>query len=95
MVDLKKMKQKKHMPDDTHPEIESIIIEGYRRMTPARKIDLVRAMTQALQELALADIRQRRPSADAAETALRLASRRLDPGIMRRVFGWDPDVEGY
>jgi hypothetical protein len=53
------------------------------------------AMTRRLQEIQLAEIRRRHPDADDWELKMRLASRRLDPDLMRRAFGWDPDVEGY
>ena len=80
---------------DTHPAIEAVLIKGYREMSPSQKIERVRAMTFAVQELALSDIRRRHPEADARELALRLASRWLDPELMRRAFGWDPRTEGY
>lgn len=83
------------LPNDTHPAIERMLIEGFRRMSAAEKLARVNAMTLAVQELALADIRRRYPEADAREQALRLASRRLDADTMRRVFGWDPVAQGY
>ena len=42
---------------DTHPTVEALIIEGYRRMSPAQKLARVAALTRTVQELALADIR--------------------------------------
>lgn len=80
---------------DTHPVIEKLVVDGYRKMTPARKLAIVNDLTITVQKLALADIRRRHPLADEREQKLRLASRWLDPGTMRRVFGWDPDVQGY
>lgn len=80
---------------DTHPDIEARIIEGYRAMSPARKFELVCALTRTVRELALIDIRRRHPDADERELALRLASRTVDPGLLKRAFGWDVDVEGY
>ena len=41
------------------------------------------------------DIRRRHPDATSREQQLRLASRWLPAETMRRVFGWDPDREGY
>jgi hypothetical protein len=64
-------------------------------MTVAAKLEQVRAMTLAVQELALLDIRRRHPDASERELELRLASRWLGPELMRRAFGWDPDREGY
>jgi hypothetical protein len=83
------------LPTDTHPAVERILIEGFRRMTASEKLERVRAMTLAAQELALVDIRRRHPDATEREQALRLASRRLDAASMRRIFGWDPAKQGY
>ena len=82
-------------PNDTHPEIERLLIEGYRKMSPARKLERVGALTQAVQELALLDIRRRHPNAGAREQALRLASRWIEPALMIRAFDWDVTKEGY
>jgi hypothetical protein len=81
--------------NDTHPQVDAILVEGYRRMSPAQKLERVRALTQAVQELAMLDVRRRHPNADAREQALRLASRWIDPDLMVRAFGWDPRVDGY
>lgn len=83
------------LPSDTHPKIEAFLIEGYRRMSVTEKVARVTAMSRAVQELGLADVRRAHPDADARELALRLASRRLDAETMRRAFGWDPDTEGF
>jgi hypothetical protein len=45
--------------------------------------------------LALGDIKLKRPEADQREMMLRLASRRIEPELMRKAFGWDPEAEGY
>ena len=81
--------------EDTDPAIEAILIEGYRRMSPAQKLECVRALTRAMQQLALLDIRRRHPTADEREQALRLASRWIEPELMRRAFGWDAREVGY
>jgi hypothetical protein len=83
------------IPSDTSPAIEAILIDGYRRMTPADKLERVRALTQSVQQLALADVRRRHPDADQREQALRLASRWLSPELMRLVFDWDVDCRGF
>jgi hypothetical protein len=80
---------------DTDPEAEKILIEGYRRMPASLKLQRVRELTQLVQTLALTDIRRRYPNASPRECELRLASRWLDADLMRKVFGWDPDKEGY
>jgi len=81
--------------NDTNPAIEARMIEGYRAMSPARKLEIVCDLSRAVRELALTDIRRRHPNADDRELALRLASRTVDPGLLRRAFGWDVEVEGY
>src|SRR5438876_10780867 len=62
-------------PNDTDPLVEAMLVEGYRGMSPSQKLERVRALTRAVQELALVDIRRRHPDADEREQALRLASR--------------------
>jgi hypothetical protein len=83
------------VPDDTHPAIRALLIEGYRAMSPAQKLDRVRTLNHTVQQLALMDIRRRHPNADEREQALRLASRWIEPELMVRVFGWDVRKVGY
>lgn len=83
------------LPNDTHPKIEAILIEGYRKMSASQKLERVCALTQAVQALALLDVRRRHPTADAREQALRVASRWIEPDLMLRAFGWDVRKEGY
>lgn len=83
------------MLSDTHPDAEAIIIAGYRRMSTSQKLQRVASLTQAVQSLALLDIRRRHPTADDREQRLRLASRWLDAATMRQVFAWDPEIMGY
>lgn len=47
------------------------------------------------QELALLDVRRRRPNADEREQALRVASRGIDPDLMLRAFGRYVCERGY
>ncbi|MBI4567252.1 MAG: hypothetical protein HY719_02525 [Planctomycetes bacterium] len=46
-------------PSDTRPEIEALLIARYREMSPSEKLECVRALTRAVQELALLDVRRR------------------------------------
>jgi hypothetical protein len=82
-------------PNDTHPTIDALLIEGFRNMTPSRKIEIVSQLTRAVQELALADVRRRHPYADARELELRVASRWIEPELMLAAFGWDVEKMGY
>jgi len=80
---------------DTHPEVEHILVEAYRRMTPAERFRKIGEMNRAVELLALADVRRRYPNADDRECRLRVASRRIPADLMRKAVGWDLDVEGY
>jgi len=80
---------------DTHPEIERIIVEAARKMTFAERFQKVEQLIWAAEQLALADIKDRYPNATEHETRMRLGSRRIPADLMRKAFGWDPDVEGY
>jgi hypothetical protein len=80
---------------DTSPDAERVLIELYRRMPAWQKLRQVSELNRAVQQLALADIRRRHPHADEREQRLRLASRWLSADTMRKVYGWDPDEEGY
>ena len=64
-------------------------------MTPSQKLEIVSQLIQAVQRLAMADVRRRHPGADARELALRAASRWLEPDLMLRAFGWDVAKMGY
>lgn len=85
----------KPMALDTPPDIERIIIEGYRRMPVWQKLQQVSELNRLVQQLALNDVRRRHPQADEHELKLRLASRWLEPELMRQAFGWDPEQECY
>jgi hypothetical protein len=80
---------------DTPPEIEKIMIEGYRKMSAAKKLRIMQDLIQTAYLLALGDVRRKHPGAEPRELMLRLASRRVEPELMRKAFGWDPDTEGY
>lgn len=85
----------KPLSSDTSPEAERVLIEGYRRMPAWQKLQQVQELNQLAQQLARLDIRRRHPQASERELQLRLASRWLEPELMRQAFGWDPEVEGY
>lgn len=80
---------------DTSPEIEKIIIEGYRKMSAAQKLKIMQDLIRSAQLLALSDIKRRYPDAVKRELQLRLASRWIEPELMRQAFGWDQEIEGY
>ena len=81
--------------NDTDPKIEAVLVAGYRAMSASQKLSRVTALTRAVQELALLDIRRRHPHAEPREVALRLASRWIEADLMKRAFGWDVRAAGY
>ena len=85
----------KTLSPDTHPDIERLLIEGYRKMTPAEKFRRVIEMNRFAYHLMLAEVRARYPSANQQEWDLRVASRSLPADLMLRAFGWDVDEKGY
>jgi hypothetical protein len=80
--------------EDTPPEVERILVDGYRRMSAARKIARVRDLNWTLQQLALAELRARFPDDDERTLRLRLAARSVDRETMIAAFGWDPETDG-
>jgi hypothetical protein len=85
----------KPLSSDTHPEAEKVLIEGYRRMTPAQKLQCLQQMVQRAEALQVAAIRRRYPHATEREVRLRTAVLWHGPELIRRAFGWDADLEGY
>lgn len=80
---------------DTHPAIQKMVIEGYRKMTPQQKMRRVSELNKSIQQLALARIRKQYGDISEREQQLRLASLWLDQELMQKVFGWNPQQEGY
>lgn len=74
--------------NDTHPEIERILIEGYRRMTVAEKWQRVRELNQRAEGFAAAVLRKQFPDASEHEIRMRIAAKRIPADLMHRAFGW-------
>jgi hypothetical protein len=74
---------------DTSPEVERLQIEGWRRMSPADKAQMVTALTTAAIEMAKAGIRQRHPDESLESHRMRLAEILHGPELARRLF---PDL---
>ena len=80
---------------DSPSDIENILIEGYRKMTPQQKMQRVSELNKAVQQLALARIQKQYGDISEREKKLRLASLWLDRETLIRVFNWDPNEKGY
>ncbi len=84
------------LAQDTPPEVEEIVLEGYRRMKPSEKLRRVVELGVAAEAMAAARIRARYgPDISRRELRLRLAALQLDRRTMVEVFDWDPEEEGY
>jgi hypothetical protein len=84
------------LSEDTSPEAEELLLERFRHMEPREKLRRISDLNQAVEEMAAARIRaQYGPDLSERELRLRLAALRLDRSTMIRLFGWDPEIEGY
>ncbi|MFO0985187.1 MAG: hypothetical protein U1E76_26240 [Planctomycetota bacterium] len=80
---------------DTSPEAEQFLTE-LARVTPIwRKLQQVVENTELCRAMALAGLRGRYPAASEVDLRRRLAALVLDRETVMRVYGWDPDAEGY
>lgn len=71
------------------------MIEHLRLMTPVERLRRACDLRAAALTLASTGLRSRHPGISEGELRLRLIALWLDAATMRRVYGWDPDVEGY
>ena len=71
-----------------------MIVEACRKMTPAEKLARVQALNEGVLQMAAARIRQQYNPASERELRLRVAALWLGDETMRRVFDWDPAVQG-
>ncbi len=75
--------------EDTSPAAERVLIEGYRRMAPARKAAQVASLTRAVQQLALARLRADAPDASEQELRVKLAALWLPKDLLERVLVYE------
>lgn len=72
---------------DASPEVRSMLIERYRGMAPEERLERMRELTIAVNQLALAGLRARHPLDDEAALRRRLARIRLGATIADAVYG--------
>lgn len=81
---------------DTDAEVERLLVEAYRRMTPEERLGKTVDLLRAGEALMLSGIRDRHGhDLSEREERLRIGALRLGRVTMVEVFGWDPEVEGY
>lgn len=71
---------------DTDAATLELMDELYRQMTPAEKLDRVRALTLTVNRLALAGLRSRHPDEPRSRLIMRLARIRLGADLFKRVY---------
>lgn len=72
---------------DTTVAVDEFVFEGFRRMTPAERLELASAASRAVEQLAIAGLRLRHPDATDEELRRRAGALRLGPELTRRAFG--------
>lgn len=78
---------------DTHPKMEALQVELWRKAGPTRKMNMLAQLNASAQMLALAGLRTQYPQATEAELRRRLASLLLGEELARRVYGDLPDAQ--
>lgn len=73
--------------DDTHPDAERVLIEGWRRASPARKMSMVLNANRTARALALAGLRERHPDESPSRLRRRLADLWLGPELAALAYG--------
>lgn len=71
--------------EDTRPEIEAMLLERIRQMTPEEKLARVDDLTTAARTLAAAKIREEHPELDDREVTLRVAERLYGRELVAKV----------
>ncbi len=81
------------LSSDTHPEIEALQIELWRKASPTRKMQMLAQMNAFARELAMAGLRSRYPHATEAELRYRLAVLLYGEELARKIFPEYRDAE--
>jgi hypothetical protein len=76
---------------DTSPEARRVVCEIYRKMTPARKFELISQAYEFGKSLAMAGIRLRNPGATDAEVREMWARQHLGDELYERAYGGKED----
>lgn len=81
--------------DDTSPDAMAVVVDHWRGMSPAAKLEQVAAANRSCERLAEIGVRSRYPSASSDEIRRRVTALRLGRELMVAAFGWDPVAEGW
>ncbi len=75
------------LSSDTHPKMEALQIELWRKASPVRKMQMLAQLNTSARTLALAGLRSRYPEASQTELRRRLAGLLLGDETARKVYG--------
>ncbi|MGC8783663.1 MAG: hypothetical protein ACP5RN_04660 [Armatimonadota bacterium] len=75
------------MFSDTHPDMESLQIELWRRASPTEKMRMLAQLNAAAKMLALAGLRSRFPNTSEEELRFKLACLLLGEELAHKVYG--------
>jgi hypothetical protein len=85
----------KRLFEDTDEKAEQILVELARKTPIWKKFRQVSDTSETVRAFALAGLKRRYPHASEKEIRLRLAALFLDRDTVIKVYGWDPEKEGY
>ena len=80
----------KPLASDTSPEAERVLVELWRRASPARKMEMVLSANRTARALAMSGLRQRYPADTPARLQRRLADLWLGPDLATKAYGPPP-----
>jgi hypothetical protein len=72
---------------DTTVAVDQLVFDGWRRMSPAERLELAAAASRSLERMVIAGLRSRFPGACEEDLRRRAGARRLGPELTRRAFG--------
>jgi hypothetical protein len=80
--------------EDTAPAAHAIQLALLRRLSPGQRMAMTARIRVGAETMAEARLRATYPDDDDRRIRLRIAALRYGDDLMRRVFGWDPEIEG-
>jgi hypothetical protein len=75
------------LASDTSPGAESVLVDLWRRASPARKIEMILSANRTARALAMTGLRERFPGECPARLQRRLADVWLGPDLAAKVYG--------
>jgi len=83
------------LAEDTSWEAEELLLEHYRKLEAHEKVAIILELSRRADDAALVGLIERYPEDSERVRSLRLASLKLGAELMRKAYGWDPEVEGW